>query len=170
MDKFSSQYKDLIQHIRNEPAAAKIKEVNDFFGTFLFVSDADHFNQKDFWQTPVELLQCGAGDCEDFAIAKYFALIEAGIDREQLRIGYVQATGFGLSNAAHMILLYYPDKGTDPLVLDNLIEDIKPLSARKDLTLVYSFNNSGIWIKDPTKKTRDNNLPTWVNLLSRMKG
>jgi hypothetical protein len=33
----------------------------------------------------------------------------------------------------------------EPLILDNLVDTIKPSSQRTDLVPVYSFNASGLW-------------------------
>ena len=48
--------------------------------------------------------------------------------------------------AAHMVLAWYETPGSDPLILDNLINDIKPASQRNDLEPVYSFNGEGLWL------------------------
>ncbi|PAS95748.1 MAG: hypothetical protein BSR46_16480 [Candidatus Dactylopiibacterium carminicum] len=44
-----------------------------------------------------------------------------------------------------MVLGYYEQPGSDPLVLDNLRSDILPASQRPDLTPVFSFNAEGVW-------------------------
>ncbi|BBN52020.1 hypothetical protein TRE132_01450 [Pseudomonas chlororaphis subsp. aurantiaca] len=54
--------------------------------------------------TPVEALWKGAGDCEDYAIAKYFSLRHLGVSSDKLRITYVKALR---QNRAHMVLTYY---------------------------------------------------------------
>ena len=43
-----------------------------------------------------------------------------------------------------MVLTYYPDNG-EPLVLDILVPELLPASARTDLLPVYSFNADGLW-------------------------
>ncbi|HET19999.1 MAG TPA: sulfate adenylyltransferase, partial [Chromatiales bacterium] len=49
-------------------------------------------------------------------------------------------------NAAHMVLTYYPEPSAEPLVLDNLVPDIRLASRRQDLVPVYSFNGDGLWL------------------------
>jgi hypothetical protein len=44
-----------------------------------------------------------------------------------------------------MVLAYYPDQQSDPLILDNLKKKIRPAAQRKDLIPVYSFNGDGLW-------------------------
>lgn len=50
------------------------------------VSDVARFNVPDVWTTPLMTFAAGAGDCEDYAIAKYVALREAGMDAADLRM------------------------------------------------------------------------------------
>jgi hypothetical protein len=45
-----------------------------------------------------------------------------------------------------MVLAWYPEPGADPLILDNLTNEIKPASQRTDLEPVYSFNGDGLWL------------------------
>ena len=56
-----------------------------------FIDDIIHWNKVDYWATPIEFLASHGGDCEDFAIAKYFTLIQLGIPEEQLTLTYVKA-------------------------------------------------------------------------------
>jgi hypothetical protein len=78
--------------------------------------------------------------------------------------------GSGVSQA-HMVLAYYPTPDGEPLVLDNLIADLRPASRRPDLKPVFGFNSQGLWVAgqrgaaaaDPTAR-----LSRWRDLLSRM--
>ena len=45
-----------------------------------------------------------------------------------------------------MVLTYYASTSAEPLVLDNLINDIRPASQRKDLLPVYAFNAEGLYL------------------------
>lgn len=151
---------------------SKIKLVNDYFNErIMFVSDAQNWGVEDYWATPVEMLVKGRGDCEDFAIAKYFSLQALGVPESKMRITYVQAAGHGPTNLAHMVLTYYPTPAAVPLVLDNLIPEIRPASQRPDLTPVYGFNGQGLWLaRDRTSGNaapRKNNISYWDKLMSR---
>jgi predicted transglutaminase-like cysteine proteinase len=98
---------------------------------------------QDYWATPAELVASDGGDCEDYAIAKYFALKELGVPIRRLRITYVEASSL---NRAHMVLAYYPKPTGEPLILDNLMNEVKPASQRPDLIPVYSFNDEDLLI------------------------
>jgi predicted transglutaminase-like cysteine proteinase len=50
------------------------------------MSDLALYGMEDFWSSPLATLAMGAGDCEDYAIAKFVALQEAGISADDLRI------------------------------------------------------------------------------------
>jgi predicted transglutaminase-like cysteine proteinase len=117
--------------------------VNRFVNRLPGVSDAEHWGQDDYWATPSESYASHGADCEDFAIAKYFALKELGVPVSRLRLVYAAAGG---GRGAHMVLAYYPSEGADPLILDNLYAGIEPASERTDLVPVYSFNDEDLLI------------------------
>ena len=71
----------------------------------------------------------------------------AGVPQAKLRLVYVRAIVGGPGGAvqAHMVLAYYSAPGAEPLILDNLIGEIRPASRRPDLEPVFSFNSEGLW-------------------------
>ncbi len=128
--------------------ATRIKAVNDFYNQRLaYMEDIDNWGQLDYWASPLEGLGKGAGDCEDYAIGKYFTLTTMGMPHAKLRMVYVRASIAGAPNGfvAHMVLAYYATPDAQPLVLDNLQPGIHPASERPDLTPVFSFNAEGLW-------------------------
>jgi len=138
------KWQTFIESARSLTEKQKLKEVNDFFNQQIeFVDDADLWGMVDYWATPVELLAQGAGDCEDYSIAKYFTLRELGVPDKKMRITYVKAIEL---NQAHMVLTYFDTPRSIPVVLDNLIPAIKQATKRRDLLPVYSFNGSGLWL------------------------
>ena len=160
---------ELLQSARGQDEAGKLKAANDFFNASLaFRDDRSVWGQEDYWATPVEALYKGAGDCEDYAIAKYVTLRQLGIPSDKLRITYVKALRL---NQAHMVLTYYPRPEAVPLVLDNLIGSILPASQRDDLQPVYAFNGEGLWLADGGggKQVGDSKrLSRWQDLLRKM--
>ncbi len=163
-------WQKLVDENQDLPEAEKLELVNKFFNTnVLFIDDIDLWNKKDYWATPLEMLSIGGGDCEDYSIAKYFTLKELGVDEDKLRITYVKAKEL---NQAHMVLTYFKTKRSVPLVLDNLIIDIKPASQRNDLTPVYSFNGTGLWLAKSRGEGQrvggSSRLSLWQDLEKRM--
>lgn len=148
----------------------KLEKVNSFFNkNIVFVSDMDNYGVEDYWATPVESLSRGAGDCEDYAIAKYFSLKMMGVAEEKLRIAYVKSLQY---NMFHMVMVYYSNPGADPLVLDNLVDSIKPASERRDLLPIFTFNGAGLWLAHDRGQGKlvgkSSRLTAWNDLLQRM--
>ena len=151
----------------------RLERVNEFFNrTLRFDSDNSLWRQSDYWATPGESLGLGAGDCEDFTIAKYFALKTLGIPVSKLRMTYVRVRIGGPSSnitQAHMVLTYYDTPAAEPLVLDNLLGEIRPASRRADLVPVFSFNSEGVWTGASSASTPVERLSRWNQLLERMR-
>jgi len=126
----------------------RLQAINEFYNRrILFREDAQAWGQIDYWASPIETLARGQGDCEDYAIAKYFSLLAGGMAANKLRLVYVRAVlgGPGGPTQAHMVLAYFATPEADPLILDNLVGAIRPASRRPDLTPVFSFNAEGLW-------------------------
>jgi len=122
--------------------------INQFFNRrIIFRDDTEVWGQIDYWASPLETLNKGEGDCEDYAIAKYFSLVATGMPVSKLRLVYVRAQmgGAGGQVLAHMVLAYYREPNAEPLILDNLIGEVRPASGRPDLAPVFSFNSEGLW-------------------------
>jgi len=148
----------------------KLEKVNQFFNHRVeFVDDIILWSRDDYWAAPTEFLARGAGDCEDYSIAKYFTLIEMGVDESKLRITYVKALEL---NQAHMVLTYFENARSVPLVLDNLKDRILQATQRSDLLPVYSFNGAGLWIAKSRGSGQQvggsDRLGMWTDLKQRM--
>lgn len=170
-------WRQLIEDSKPLGTQDKLKRINEFFNRkLLFLDDIKVWGQTDYWATPLETLAKGQGDCEDFTIAKYFTLLSAGMPNEQMRLIYVKARiGGPASNVtqAHMVLAYYATPDAEPMILDNLITDIRPASRRPDLQPVFSFNSMGIWSNPVASgvpsSTGVGRLTRWQDLLNRAK-
>ncbi len=164
-------WQQLVNENIHQPEHVQLKEVNDFFNEVRFIDDIDHWKQKDYWATPVEMLSTDAGDCEDYTIAKYFTLKALGIPEKKLYLTYVKAIRL---NQAHMVLTYFETPQSIPLVLDNINKRILKATQRSDLVPIYSFNGDGLWLAKQRGKGRSvsggtQKLKAWNNLLERLK-
>lgn len=149
----------------------KLKSMNNFFNHAIqYRSDVDNWGVVDVWTSPMESLARGAGDCEDYAIAKYFSLIALGVSPAKMRMVYVRAQ-LGGTIQAHMVLAYYPEPTAEPLILDNLITELRPASRRPDLAPVFSFNAEGLWQGVGSSSAGDPvaRLSKWRDVLSKAK-
>lgn len=163
-------WEDVLKRYSGAMDGEKLKKINSFINEkTVFVNDTDLYGVKDYWATPVEFLSRGAGDCEDYAIAKYFSLKMMGISEEKLRIAYVKALQY---NIFHMVMLYYSNPGAEPLILDNLVTTIKPASERRDLLPIFTFNGAGLWLAHDRGQGKlagkSSRLSAWNDLLQRM--
>ena len=160
-----------IAEVADRDDETRLKTINGFFNRrILYRDDMETWGQVDYWATPLELLAKGQGDCEDYAIAKYFSLLAAGVSGPKMRLVYVRAE-VGSAIQAHMVLAYYASPNAEPLILDNLITEIRPASRRPDLIPVFSFSAEGLWqgvgatsAGDPAVR-----LSKWRDVLAKIK-
>jgi len=95
------------------------------------MSDLAQWGVIDRWSAPLATLTTGLGDCEDYAIAKYVALKEAGVAAEDVKLVIVRDLAVGGEHAVaavrlngHWIIL---DNRRLILVEDNEIRQMVPL-------------------------------------------
>ncbi len=163
----------VLERLQDAPRLIQLSGVNLYFNGFGYHSDLELWKQSDHWATPEEFLARGAGDCEDFAIAKYFALRALGVPDDHMFIAYV----YDLSiNASHMILVYRRP-GAPDLVLDNRTSLILSLSEHKDLVPVYGFNATGAFLLSASATSRSRTQrpisylhPRWAEILNKVPG
>ncbi len=164
---------DLLARLEKKPVAEQLIEVNRFFNTFNYKDDIELWGVNDYWATPEEFIGVYQGDCEDYVIAKYFALRALGIEDDRLYLTYVKATR---ENIAHMVLSYFDSPQGVPLILDNYELRIMSADKRKDLLPVYSFNAKSLFLTNasaglgqalPTDKVTNSK---WEKLLADVGG
>lgn len=78
------------------------------------VSDLAQYGIADYWSAPLATLGVGAGDCEDYAVVKYAALRELGIDPDDLRLVVVSDIK---RKTLHAVVAVHFDE--EWLILDN---------------------------------------------------
>ncbi|MCP4389549.1 MAG: transglutaminase, partial [Gammaproteobacteria bacterium] len=159
----------LLVTLKGQRIEKQLTEVNRFFNQFEYKEDHLHWGKQDYWATPNEFLGTRKGDCEDFVIAKYFALRKLGVPDERLYLTYVKALK---QNVAHMVLSYFPTPSSIPQILDNYDPVIVSADKRKDLLPIYSFNAKSLFLTNasaglgkslPTNKIKNSK---WKKLLA----
>jgi predicted transglutaminase-like cysteine proteinase len=164
----------LLTELKSASEIEKLKRINVFFNDKInFDDDMSIWGVSDYWATPLESIGKKRGDCEDFTIAKYVFLRSLDIPNERLKLTYVRAQIGGPHSKlfqAHMVLSYYATPTSEPLILDNLISDVREASRRVDLTPIFSFNSEGLWAgtANTANGTSLNNLSRWRNVLARI--
>lgn len=167
------QWRNMLNQARGLPDSEKLKAVNSFFNqNTAFRDDQEIWNQADYWATPLETLGRGAGDCEDFTIAKYVTLKLLDVPIDRMRLIYVRAQIGGPHSRlsqAHMVLGYFQNPGDEPQILDNLVTEIYPASRRTDLYPVFSFNSEGLWVGQTSSNNATARLSRWRDVIDRMR-
>jgi predicted transglutaminase-like cysteine proteinase len=164
-------WQEFVKEHRSATAREKLVLVNNYFNQFEYIEDPDLYGSDDYWATLRETLNLKSGDCEDFAIAKYFTLRDLNLAEENMRITYVIPVQ---TRKPHMVLTYRLSESDEPLVLDSMVEVLMPVSRRSDLVPVYSFNMLGYWIARKDEKWQGEyvgsaaELSLWWMLLQRM--
>ena len=114
---------------RQRQGRARLGEINRAINLAIRpMEDLEQYGEVDVWSSPLVTFNTGAGDCEDYAIAKYVALQMVGIPAEDLRIVVViDADGKG-----HAVTSVRSDGRW--LILDNqltaIVEDVNAHTYR----------------------------------------
>lgn len=166
----------LMAKLQSAPEEEKLRKINDFVNTKIrfFDDDMKIWGKSDYWATPLEAIGKQSGDCEDYSITKYLFLRELGVSNDKLKLTYVRAQIGGPSSKifqAHMVLSYFPEPNAQPLILDNMIGEVRIASRRSDLKPIFTFNSEGLWVGGASTSSGDStaHLSRWRNLLMRAK-
>ena len=132
-------WNNLIAKVRDLPLPQRIAEVNTVLNQIPYVPATTNWHDPGYWETPYEFLVHG-GQCQDYAIAKYLALVAAGVSESQLRFVVVRDKE---QNNNHAITI--ASVADEALVLDNQNEKAEPVDQVNRYTPYYALNNSGWW-------------------------
>ena len=125
--------------IKDAPIADQVREVNKFFNQWPYKTDMEVWGLEDYWTTPREFIE-KSGDCEDFAISKYYALRELGVPADRLRVAAVKDT---IRNLGHAVLIVYMND--DAYVLDNLTNLVLSHKKLTHYAPQYTVNEEFLW-------------------------
>ncbi len=116
-----------------------VGRINRFFNQWPYRSDSETYAAQEHWASPVEFMD-RSGDCEDYAIAKFFALRLLGVKNQDLRIVTLinQATG-----VAHAVLAV--KSAGETLILDSKTDLILPDTAYRHYAPLVSVNETTSW-------------------------
>jgi predicted transglutaminase-like cysteine proteinase len=94
------QFLAIVDTARAREGRARLGEINRAINLAIRpMSDLAQWGEIDVWSSPLVTFAHGAGDCEDYAIAKFVALREAGVPPEDLRIVIMRDTIHGEDHA-----------------------------------------------------------------------
>lgn len=129
-----------VQRFQGLSQLDQIRKVNSYVNKVRYVEDNQVWNKSDYWATPAEFFARGAGDCEDFAMAKYHALRVLGFSKDQMRLVVVQDL---IKNIPHAVLVVYTNNGT--YILDNQDKAAKRADRVSRYKPIYSINENAWW-------------------------
>lgn len=142
------RYKSLMEIIDQNKERSEMERlvcINNFFNQVPYQSDQKVWGENDYWATPIEMLGMGKADCEDYAIAKFFTLIEMGIPEDKLFLTYAMSNS---TRNKHVVLAYYENERSIPLILDNRQLLITHENISNDYIPLYRFNSKHILTYD----------------------
>ncbi|WP_373004788.1 transglutaminase-like cysteine peptidase [Sulfurimonas sp.] len=146
------EYDKKIKSLKNDTEFIQLTKVNIYLNHRLkYQSDKILNNKSDYWATPKEFLTMGSGDCEDYAIIKYFTLLKLGFEKDKL---FITLAYDKYSKRDHMVLSYFADANKPPLILDSLSYEVLDLNKRADLRVSAFINTNGVYRLSKTKKLR----------------
>lgn len=132
-------YYKFLDNIKEKSVKGQLKAVNLFFNRYRYKKDIYNWKQNEYWAAPFEFIGVGSGDCEDYAIAKYFTLQKLGIPADKLKVSYAKLFDRrSQKEITHIVLQYFETPESVPVILDNALNRIFPLSKRDDLKVFQS--------------------------------
>ncbi|MDP2295909.1 MAG: transglutaminase-like cysteine peptidase [Pseudolabrys sp.] len=136
----AAQFLAIVEAGRSRSGRARIGEINRAINLAIRPeNDLVRFQLRDVWATPLTTFTAGAGDCEDYAIAKYVALREAGMPPEDLRIVIVRHRALGQDHAVAAARL-----DGEWLLLDNRHMRLSADNQASDMTPLVTLDHHDI--------------------------
>lgn len=132
-------WREVASSVKGKPALEVLKTVNGYFNRWPYKIDRELYGVSEFWATPQEFMK-RSGDCEDYAIAKFFVLRDLGYGNDQLRIVILMDR---IRRIGHAVLAVYALQ--DILVLDNLTDLIFSHKKYRHYVPQYSMNETTRW-------------------------
>jgi len=138
------KWRDFLDSIRAKTRVEQIREVNRYANRKKYILDIDNYGVDDYWAIVREFFSNG-GDCEDYAITKFFSLRWLGYDDSALRLVILQDTNLRI---AHAVLAVAANR--DILILDNQTGRVVSHRAIAHYQPLYSVNEKQWWLHLPT--------------------
>ena len=153
---FAGGWDEFVQKTQSGDKLEMIKKVNEIFNSMRYVPDQKNWGVPDLWNTPVQFTQPPdylvpgrvSGDCEDHAIAKYYALQKLGFTQDELRILVVKDLNLGVGHAILGVIT-----GGQCFILDNQIKSVWTADKIQHYKPIYAINETAWWQFVPAGQT-----------------
>ncbi|MBR1177789.1 transglutaminase-like cysteine peptidase [Bradyrhizobium sp. KB893862 SZCCT0404] len=136
----AAQFLRLVNAVRSKSGRDRLEEANQGVNLAIrYVRDIVQHGEIDRWTPPLATFATAKGDCEDYAIAKYVALLEAGTSRDELAIILGRDRDAGLD---HAVLAAFIEGQW--YILDNRHARVTSASAAVNFLPLISLNPDGV--------------------------
>ena len=124
---------------QNHDGLARVGLINRAINSAIVpTSDMKQWGVADRWSPPLETLTTRRGDCEDYAIAKYVALIDAGMAKEDVKLVIVRKR---LPEEEHAVVAARVDGAW--LILDNRTLALAPAGEVRAAIPLFILDDAG---------------------------
>lgn len=134
---------EFLESVRGLPREEQIFQVNRYVNKKEYVLDLNNYGREDYWAIAREFLYNG-GDCEDYAITKFFSLKWLGYSPDEIRIVVLQDTNL---RTPHAVLAV--SRGRDAVILDNQSGETRSHSRIVHYIPLFSLNEKSWWLYLP---------------------
>lgn len=137
------KWQELIAELKDKSKKFQLERVNTYINLYRYILDPINWGVKDYWEIPKEFF-ARFGDCEDYAIVKYFTLRSLGWSADDMKIIVLQDMNLKI---AHAVLAVQIDN--KELILDNQIGLVIESRRIRHYRPIYSVNEQGWWRYKP---------------------
>lgn len=134
------RWADMMGRELGQGRAQQLNAVHSFMNSYPYITDDRLWGVSDYWESPREFVE-NSGDCEDYAIAKYWSLKLLGWPVDNLRLAVVQDT---VRDIPHAILIV--QHAGDYWVLDNLATEPLRHEDVYQYRPYYAVNERNRWV------------------------
>lgn len=137
------KWREFLDGISKLPPRKQLAAVNDYANDRKYILDITNYGMEDYWAIVREFLY-NNGDCEDYAITKFFSLRLLGFKSSDLRLVILQDLNLSTPHAVLAVLL---DK--EILILDNQTREVISHDQIVHYIPLYSLNEKKWWLHLP---------------------
>lgn len=156
----------IVEAVKAREGRAQLEEVNrDINAAIRYTSDLSQHGELDRWTTPLAMLAAGRGDCEDYAIAKYVVLRQAGYPANDLKLVLVRDR---VAREDHAVIAARHEGRW--LVLDNRRSLLSEDAELRHFTPMFALDQDGVklfaapYAQQPPERTEREVAPaSWID-------
>lgn len=137
------KWEELIEGLKDKPKQVQLERINTYMNLYRYILDPINWGVKDYWEIPKEFFG-RFGDCEDYAIVKYFSLRALGWKASDMKIVVLQDLNLRVAHA--ILAVKFNEK---EVILDNQIGLVVDSKRIRHYRPIYAVNEQGWWRYKP---------------------